>query len=38
MLNWNKQDKNNRLSTQKDLGAFPRPIKMRVKIFLDIET
>lgn len=38
MLNKNTQDKNNGLNTQKDLDPFPNSIKMKAKIFLDIET
>lgn len=38
MLNKNKQDKHSGLNTQKHLDPFPNSIKVRVKIFLDIET
>lgn len=34
----NKQDKYSGLNTQKYLDPFPNSIKVRVKIFLDIET
>lgn len=38
MLNKNKQDKYSGLNTQKHLDPSPNSTKVRVKVFLDIET